>query len=194
MEETVVLVDDDGRDIGTMSKRLVHHRDTPLHLAFSCYVFDRERNLLVTRRAGHKNTWPGVWTNTCCGHPSPGEPMTDAVKRRLVDELGLTPAGEIALVLPRFRYRATMADGTVENELCPVLTAVAEGDPVPDPDEVDGWTWVPWPEFAASVQDGTREVSPWCRRQIPQLTALGPDPLAWPAAPHGELPRAAVWS
>ena len=73
VEELIVLVDDDGRAIGTMPKPLVHHGETPLHRAFSAYLFDEAGRLLVTRRALGKATFPGMWTNTVCGHPGPGD-------------------------------------------------------------------------------------------------------------------------
>jgi isopentenyl-diphosphate delta-isomerase len=185
--ESVVLLDEDGRAVGTMDKRAVHHRETPLHLAFSCYVFDASGALLVTQRALDKRTFPGVWTNSCCGHPAPGEPLADAVRRRVLQELGLR-LGEVRLLLPAFRYRVAAADGTVENEMCPVYVATAAGPVRPEPDEVAATVWEPWPQFRAAVLDDTRVVSPWCRDQMALLPA---DPLSAPARPDVELPPAA---
>jgi isopentenyl-diphosphate Delta-isomerase len=188
--EQVVLLDEQGRSIGVTDKATVHHHDTPLHLAFSCYVFNPRGELLVTRRARGKKTWPGVVTNSCCGHPGPAEPFTAAVVRRLADELAL-PEPEVDLLLPRFRYRAVMPNGIVENELCPVFRAVTEALPVASPLEVDEFGWMSWPLFVSLVTGGELAVSPWCREQVAELVRLGPDPLTWPVAATAELPAAA---
>ena len=186
-EELVVLLDERGEAIGTTPKRGVHHADTPLHLAFSCYLFDGTGRLLMTRRALHKPTWPGAWTNSVCGHPAPGEPVVDAVRRRVLDEVGLR-AEAVRLMLPGFRYRAVMPNGVVENEMCPVYVAVSSGDLAPNPDEVDDATWVDWTEFRAGVLDGSREISPWCRQQVELLPE---DPLGGVEQPLSALPPAA---
>ena len=189
--ESVVLVDEAGRAVGTAGKVAVHHDQTPLHLAFSCYLFNEAGQFLLTRRAASKPTFPGVWTNTCCGHPRPGESLPGSVLRRLRDELGIG-AAKLTLVLPRFRYRARMDNGVMENEVCPVYAAHADLPPDPDPAEVAETRWVDWAEFCAAVRDGRQAVSPWCAMQLAELTALGPRPLDWPAADAAGLPPAAL--
>ncbi len=163
--ELIVLVDMHGEPIGTAPKLASHHRDTPLHLAFSSYVFDPDGRLLVTRRARTKKTWPGIWTNSCCGHPGPGEPVADAVRRRLHEELGLT-CGEIVPLLPEFRYCAEL-DGVVENEICPVFGLRVDGEPEPDPDEVEDYRWMDWDDFVAGDVPGG--LSPWAELQVAEL-------------------------
>jgi isopentenyl-diphosphate Delta-isomerase len=171
-------------------KQAVHHAGTPLHLAFSCYVLDDSDRLLVTQRALSKATFPGVWTNTCCGHPAPGEAMEGAVVRRVGQELGIT-LHDVRLVLPAFRYTALMDNGVLENEMCPVFTARVSGsaDGVrADPAEIEDHHWEPWAEFRESVLDG-RDISSWCREQVAQLPV---DLGAAQERPESELPPAAV--
>ena len=184
--ELVVLVDDDGNPMGTAEKSVVHGAHTPRHLAFSCYGFDPACRLLVTRRARDKVTFPGVRTNTCCGHPGPGEPMADAVRRRLRHELDVDVT-DLDLVLPDFSYRAS-ANGIEEHELCPVFVGTLVGTPHPRPDEVESCEWWPWERFLAAAADPASDVSPWARLQAPLLDGLRDDPKKDGTAP-GARPR-----
>lgn len=198
--ELVVLLDDAGRQIGVAPKAEVHHARTPLHLAFSLYVFDEADRLLVTRRALRKATFPGVWTNSVCGHPQPGERLTEAARRRAADEIGLRlPESAVRLALPGFRYRAEQG-GVVEHEVCPVLYAVLPAAQVVvdhDPTEVEQARWVDWLTCLATGSGGGAGGgpldSPWALAQVDQLRAFGPSPAAWPSADPGQLPPAARW-
>jgi isopentenyl-diphosphate delta-isomerase len=168
--ELVVLLDDAGRPVGTTEKATVHTATTPLHLAFSCHVVDDRGRVLVTRRALSKKTWPGVWTNSYCGHPAPGETPADAVRRRASQELGIE-VSDVEVILPDFRYIATDASGVVENEICPVFTARVVGVPDPSPDEVAEWAWVEPAELRRAVAAAPFAFSPWLGWQLE----------AWPA-------------
>ncbi len=169
-QESVILVDDGGTPIGTADKGTVHSADTPLHLAFSCHVFDDEGRVLVTRRSLQKLTWPGVWTNSFCGHPGPGEPVEDAIGRRAERELGLAVRSVEPVVLD-FRYRATDASGIVENELCPVYRAVAASTVHPRPDEVAEYAWVEPEALRTAVLAAPYAFSPWLALQLQQWPA-----------------------
>lgn len=172
--EWVVLLDTQRRPIGAQLKSEVHHRDTPLHLAFSVHVLDEEDNTLLTRRAVTKRTWPGVWSNACCGHPAPGEELVDAVTRRLSSELGLT-AQSISLALADFAYRASDPDGVVENEVCPVFVARVSGhrpSPVADSDEVAEWAWLPRSAAIGLAREHPWLLSPWSVLQFAELDEL----------------------
>lgn len=175
--ELVVLLDEAGRRAGTADKREVHTDATPLHLAFSCYLFNDAGEVLVTRRALSKVAWPGVWTNAVCGHPMPDEAWPDAVGRRASHELGIDASvlDAVVPVLPDFRYWARDASGIVENEVCPVfrIDVGAELAIAPNPAEVTEFRWVAAADLAISIGATPWAFSPWLVEQVEQgaLTA-----------------------
>lgn len=166
--EQVILLTDEGEAIGVADKVTVHTTDTPLHLAFSCHVYNTAGQVLVTRRALSKLTWPGVWTNSFCGHPAPDESMEAAIERRAADELGIAVGG-LELILPDFRYRAVDASGIVENEVCPVYRAMTTDDVAANPDEVAEFAWVEPDSLRAAAQAAPYAFSPWLGWQLAQL-------------------------
>lgn len=168
-DEWVVLVDEADREIGVARKREVHHAETPLHRAFSLFLFDSNRRTLLQRRAQSKRTFPGLWSNACCGHPEPGESVLDAAARRCREELGVAPR-EHWVAVPDFRYRAE-AGGIVENEMCPVVVGRldARADPLaPDPAEVAATRWLDWDAFLAELPG---DYSPWSVAEAARLAA-----------------------
>lgn len=165
--DVVVLVDEDGTPNGTWPRRTVHSDTTPLHLAISVYLLDPAGRLLLTRRALGKRTWPGVWTNSCCGHLRPGESGEQAARRHLRTELGVTDA-VLTCVLPDFRYRAQDAAGVWENEICPVFLARPVGDVelTVDPDEAMEIAWANWSAVRTAMTLAPFAFSPWSREQV----------------------------
>jgi len=163
-EEHVVLVDDGNNVLGTAAKSTVHQATTPLHRAFSSYLFRKsDRKFLLQQRSSRKKTWPLVWSNTCCGHPALGESNVDAARRRLRLELSLDPI-VLEEVAP-YRYCFTR-EGVMENEICPILVGIVDGEPAPDPDEVEATRWIDWDEFIGMVDRSPRDWSDWCVEQV----------------------------
>lgn len=173
-DDLVVLVNEAGEPIGSADRETIHGPDTPLHLAFSCYLFDRHGRVLLTRRALTKRSWPGVWTNAFCGHPRPGETVQEAIRRRGREELGIE-IGRLSPVLPEFRYRAVDPAGVVEHERCPVYSAELESELDPNPDEVAAYGWVDRAELRHIAASAPFLLSPWVIEQLAQ----------WPRDPLG---------
>ena len=159
MEERVVLVDEHDAELGTAEKQQAH-REGRLHRAISVFVVDGAGRLLLQRRAAGKYHSGGQWTNTCCSHPRPGEPVDAAALRRLREEMGI--AAELRPAFT-FLYRADVGGGLTEHELDHVFVGRYEGDAHPDPDEVDGWRWVPVDELRADVDAHPERYTPWFR-------------------------------
>ncbi|HQX98958.1 MAG TPA: isopentenyl-diphosphate Delta-isomerase [Flavobacteriales bacterium] len=136
--EMVVLIDPNDREIGQMEK-LEAHRTGRLHRAFSVFIFNAQGELLLQQRAANKYHSASLWTNTCCGHPRPGEALVAAGERRLEEEMGLHVPLRPAF---HFTYAAKLEDGLTEHELDHVLIGRSDRDPRPDPEEAADWRWV----------------------------------------------------
>lgn len=158
-DELIVLVDENNGVLGTAPKLQTHSAHTPLHRGFSIFLFNKKGELLLQQRALSKKTWPGVWSNSCCGHPMLSETPEEAAKRRVRYELGIGGIDAI-VVLPDFRYKAEK-DGVVENEICPVLVGFTENGPAINPDEVNDVKWIDWGDFLNLVNEPGSGFSPW---------------------------------
>lgn len=171
-----MFVDENGQPTGEVGPKLESHTaDTKLHLAFSCYIFRASDNkFLVTQRALSKKVWPGVWTNSVCGHPLPGEAIEDAIRRRAEYEIGVKTLRDISCVLPSYRYTTTPYDGIIENEFCPVFVAYTDEEPQSNPDEVEAYQWLDWPEYVRMLTEEPDKMSYWASDQYTQLKQLDP--------------------
>ncbi|HEX6026336.1 MAG TPA: isopentenyl-diphosphate Delta-isomerase [Solirubrobacter sp.] len=155
--EHVVLIDEADAEVGK-GEKLEVHRAGALHRAFSVFAFNDAGELLLQRRALGKYHSGGLWTNSACGHPRPGEATADAARRRLREEMGiecgeLRPAGV-------YRYRAELAD-LVENELDHLFVTTVTGEPSPDPDEVVEWRFVGVEELGAWIDARREDFTAW---------------------------------
>ena len=174
--EQVVFVTDDGTPTGETGPKLASHTaNTRRHLGFSCYIFRKSDNkFLVSQRALSKKVWPGVWTNSVCGHPAPGESFESAIKRRAAYELGLRNLQGLQAVLPNYTYTTPPYKGIIENEFCPVYIAYITDEPRPNPDEVEAYKWLTWLEYSNLLAAEADNMSYWAKDQYKQLKELEP--------------------
>lgn len=165
-EDMVVLVDENDAEVGTAPKGRVH-RTGERHRAVSVFLFDDRGRLLLQQRAAGKYHSPGLWSNTCCGHPRPGERPADAARRRLREEMGieceLAHAGT-------FEYRARVG-GLIEHEVDHLFTGRFSGTPAPDANEVGGWSWRALDEVVADARDNPSRYSVWLPIALERLAA-----------------------
>ena len=140
MSKQVILVDKNDNIIGTEEKLKAHQLGL-LHRAFSIFVLRRnpDLELLMQKRALTKYHSGGLWTNSCCGHPTPSEPLMEAATRRLKEEIGLSlPLKEIGV----FTYKADVGNNLTEHEIDHILIGYWEGEPIiPNPEEVETLQW-----------------------------------------------------
>ena len=138
MENYVVLVDDKDKVIGTAPK-LQAHQQGSLHRAFSIFIFNNKREMLLQQRANDKYHSGGLWTNACCSHPGPGEKIEDAAYRRLSEEMGF----DCDLIKAfHFIYRTEFENGLMEHELDHVFIGRYDGLVVPNCNEVNNYKWI----------------------------------------------------
>ncbi|WP_395140232.1 isopentenyl-diphosphate Delta-isomerase [Armatimonas sp.] len=159
MQENVILVDANDNVIGSCEKLAAHLYGGQLHRAFSVFVFDDKKRLLLQQRALEKYHFGGLWTNTCCSHPRPGETALAAARRRLTEELGFT----VGLIeIGQFLYRAEDPEsGLTEHELDHVFIGRFTGTPTPNPVEVMDWRWQAMEQVEAELFASPGRFTPW---------------------------------
>lgn len=159
IQQNVVLVDEHDREVGLMEKLEAHQKGL-LHRAFSVLVFNENRELLLQRRAFGKYHSEGLWTNTCCSHPYPGESILEAGKRRLFEEMGFTC--ELTEVFS-FIYQAELENGLFEHELDHVFIGFSEETPHLNLEEVSAFKWMSIVDIKADMEQNPSQYTAWFR-------------------------------
>lgn len=137
-EEHLVLIDKNDEAIGSEEK-LAAHQQGLLHRAFSVFIFSSDGKLMLQKRADGKYHSGGLWTNTCCGHPRPGELVDAAAQRRLQEEMRFSCDLSEKFI---FAYQTSFPNGLIENEIDHVFFGEHDIDPEPDPNEASDWRWI----------------------------------------------------
>lgn len=158
--EYLILVDRDDNPIGTEEKVKCHLPNGKLHRAFTILLFDKNYNLLLTRRSQNKMLWPGDWDGTVASHPRQSESYISSAERRLPEEIGLSCKLDY---LFKFEYHVSYKNIGSENEICGTLIGT-----VKDPskiklveDEIDSIKWVSRDELMSDIKKHPQIYCPW---------------------------------
>lgn len=162
--EELILVDANDQEIGFRSKGSCHDNDGLLHRAFSLFVFNEAGELLLQRRAADKRLWPLYWSNSCCSHPRRGEEMSDAIHRRLFQELRIRSK---LRYLYKFQYQADFGDLGSERELCWVYAGVSNDRVRPNSNEIASWRYVSPTDLDNELVQHPDRFTPWFKLEWP---------------------------
>lgn len=157
MEEKIILVDENDREIGSGEKLKVH-QEGKLHRCFSIFVFNSKGELMLQERARSKYHSGGLWTNTCCSHPRVGENINEAAHRRLAEEMGFDCGLKEIF---SFIYKAKLDHGLWEHEFDHVFIGRYDGEPKIDPEEAEGWKWIGFNELIKDIAENPENYTEW---------------------------------
>ena len=158
-DEKLILVDERNHAVGTDGKDLIHRKGL-LHRAFSIFLADAQGQIVLQQRNRQKYHSGGLWANTCCGHPRPGERTVSAARRRLHEELGVTATLSFGFFS---RYRADLDHGMQENEYVYVFFGRLSGEARPDPAEVAAVQSLPLDEIKRRIGKDPQAFTYWLR-------------------------------
>ncbi len=168
MEDQVILVNEQDEQTGTIEK-MEAHRKALLHRAFSIFIFNAKGEMLLQQRAIGKYHSPGLWTNTCCSHPRPGEAVEWAAARRLKEEMGFETALKKIF---DFIYRVDFENGLTEFEFDHVYTGIYAGAGLnPDKQEVTDYCFRSVDDIRHDLDSCPKKYSGWFRIAFPKVVA-----------------------
>jgi isopentenyl-diphosphate delta-isomerase len=165
MKEYLILTDENDHPLGMMEKFAVHKLGL-LHRAFSIFIFNSKGEVLLQQRAHDKYHSGGLWSNTCCSHPRYEEKITDAVDRRLWEEMGLQSDTDFAF---SFIYKAIFENGLTEHEYDHVFTGISDAIPTPDKTEVSNWKYLSLPALQNDINQYPATYTEWLKICLPRM-------------------------
>jgi isopentenyl-diphosphate delta-isomerase len=164
--EQVILVDGNDKQVGT-GEKIDAHKKGILHRAFSIFILNGKGQVLIQRRAKSKYHCGGLWANTCCGHPRPGEPVDKAAHRRLKEEFGFDCGFDEKLA---YTYKVAFDNGMNEHEFLHVFVGMSDVvKPDPNYDEIDDWKWVQIADLKKDIAQNPEKYAYWFKLSVEKL-------------------------
>ncbi len=168
-DEKLILVDGNDNTLGYKSKESAHKGDGILHRAFSLFIFNDKKELLIQKRSQQKPLWPMFWANSVCSHPRKGEDYDTAIHRRLIEELGITTP---LTFLFRFQYQARFDHKRSENELCSVYIGKSNDKIVANGNEIAKWKFINLKQLELEITENPTKFTPWFKIELKKIRSV----------------------
>lgn len=165
-DEKLIVVDEDDNILRYQTKADCHKGKGILHRAFSVFLFNDQKELLLQKRSQEKRLWPFYWSNSCCSHPRKGENTDEAAHRRVKEELGLTTQLHF---LYKFQYQAFYRNLGSENEVCSVYIGKSEGQIVVNKNEIADWKFINIEDIYADIEANPALYTPWFKMECDRI-------------------------
>lgn len=159
INDPVILVDEKDNETGIAGKLEVHRKGL-LHRAFSVFIFNSKGELMLQKRANSKYHSGGLWSNTCCSHPFPGESAAMGAQRRLLEEMGFSTGLQECF---SFIYKEKLDNDLTEYEFDHVFIGRSEGPPILNPQEVQDWKWMSMDELKEDLKNDPSAYTVWLK-------------------------------
>jgi len=165
-DEDLVLVDEKDNIVGFEDRDKCHDGEGLLHRAFSIFLFNHSRHLLIQRRSNQKRLWPMYWSNSCCSHPKRNEENEVAIQRCLKEELGISVPLKF---LFKFQYHAKFNKKGAEYENCAVYLGTSNETIEPNPNEIADWKFIDLQELQSEISDHPERFTPWFKIELERI-------------------------
>jgi isopentenyl-diphosphate delta-isomerase len=169
IDSQLILLDEDNNEVGFLDKLSVHQQGH-FHRAFSVLIYDG-KNVLIHRRAQEKYHCGGLWSNTCCGHPSQSNDIRQQAEKRLFEEMGFNCELQF---LRQYQYHAHLDNELIENELVDIFVGRYDGEITPNTEEVEAFEWVDIGDLQENVIRSPETYTPWFRLYCRDVLGSGP--------------------
>ena len=169
-EKSLILVDEKDNIIGYKAKERCHQGEGLLHRAFSIFILNDKKQLLIQKRSNKKTLWPMYWSNSVCSHPFQGEKIEDAAERRLKEELGLETRVKYVF---KFQYKARFGEIGVEHEICYVFMGIGDGNIRPNIKEVAEWEYIDLETLNNNIAMQSNKYTPWFKLEWERIQKEG---------------------
>lgn len=123
MDEMIDILTPDGKPTGKQALKSEAHQKGWFHATVHVWLFTKEEQLLLQKRALTKKVFPGLWDISVAGHVMAKEEILEAAKREVLEEIGIAFQDHELIKIGTRIHQITHQNGIQDNEFHHVFIA-----------------------------------------------------------------------